>query len=451
MQRRDFLGRVAQGVAATGAATLAGQARANSTSDEIRWALIGCGVRGSYLARFLNKFPQTRLVALADVFPPQAEKLRVALDVSCDTYQDFRRVLDREDVDTVIIATPDHWHAIPAVLACQAGKDVYVEKPLAHNIAEGRAIVDAARRHGRIVQTGMQHRSSPHIAQAAEMVQGGELGPIHFARIWNYLNTYPEGIGGQQDSDPPAGLDWDFYLGPAPYVPFNRNRFLWSFRWFWDYAGGRITDWGTHRFDSLHQIMGEDMPRSVSALGRHVDLGDGAETPHLLTVQYDYPSFVLSYEANQLNGHGVGVRAQGMKYYRADGPFDRPNGIALYGTQGTLYLDRIGLEVYPELEPGSRRAGSEPRFRMPRKREAARDETEAHLRNFIECVRSRERPVADAEIGHRSAIIPHLGNIAYRSGGGLKWDGEREEIPDDSQAARLLSRRPREKWNLLGS
>src|SRR5205085_2349154 len=172
--------------------------------------------------------------------------------------------------------------AIPAVLACAAGKDVYVEKPLAHNVKEGRAIVAAARKYDRVVQTGTQHRSAEHYREVARIIRGGELGPVRFVRVWNYVNFYPDGMGQAADGDPPEGLDWDFYLGPAPKVRFNKNRFLNSFRWFWDYAGGFLTDWGTHRLDSVHQVMGVDAPRTVAAAGGLFELRDGRETPDVL-------------------------------------------------------------------------------------------------------------------------------------------------------------------------
>jgi predicted dehydrogenase len=232
-----------------------------------------------------------------------------------------------KEVDAVLIATPDHWHSIPAVLACAAGKDVYVEKPLAHTIGEGRKIVDAARKYNRVVQVGTQHRSAPHYAEAAKIVQSGQLGPVHFVRIWNYLNMTPEGIGRAEDTEAPADVDWDMYLGPAPKVPFNKNRFISTYRWFWDYGGGLVTDFGTHRFDSLHQVMGVDAPVKISASGGRYFLKDGAETPDVVQVTYEYPNFILSYEASMLNGQGMGTRTEGKKYYRR-GKTDQPHGEA---------------------------------------------------------------------------------------------------------------------------
>lgn len=442
MKRRRFLGQ-----AATTAGLLAASSRALGANERARVALIGCGGRGLTVAKLMAAVPGVSFVAACDVYAPNAAKVKEWAGPGCVAYGDFRRALDRTDVDAVVVATPDHWHAIPTVLACQAGKDVYVEKPLGHNIQEGRAMVSAARRHGRVVQTGMQHRSMPHYAEAQRIIQSGELGAVRFVRLWNYVNLTPNGIGKKADEAPPEGLDWDFYLGPAPKVPYNRNRFLGTFRWFWDYAGGFITDWGTHRFDTVHQIMGADAPRSVTAVGGRFELHDGAETPDTLQVTYEYPGFILSYEAIQMNGQGLGGRTPGRKAYRARGQYDRPHGEAYYGTNGTLIADRLGFEVVPELEP----AGLAPPtgLRMARRDLAGDDRTDLHVANFIDCVRSRRPPAADVEIGHRSTIVSHLGNIAYRTGRKLRWDADREEITGDAEASALLGRQARAAWSLI--
>jgi predicted dehydrogenase len=432
MKRREFLQQAAGATAATtlGAAASAQVAGAN---ERIRVGLIGCGTRGMAVARLMRQVPNVEFTAVCDVYERNLTRAREWAGNQCQAHRDFRRVLDMNNVDAVLVATPDHWHAIPSVLACRASKDVYVEKPLAHNIREGRAIVEAARRHRRVVQTGTQHRSAEHYREVQRIIQRGDLGRIHFVRVWNYTNMYPRGIGQAANGNPPEGLDWDFYLGPAPSVPFNRNRFLGSFRWFWDYAGGFITDWGTHRLDSVHQVMGVDAPQSVTAFGGRYELRDGAETPDVMQVTYEYPGFILSYESNMINGHGSGGRTPNRQYYRARGPDDRPHGEAFYGTNGTLFSDRIGFEIYPELEAGGQ-PGGQPRFRMKRQAAVGRDQTDLHVRNFIECVRSRATPAADVLIGHRSTIVPHLGNIAYRVGRKIRWDTAKEEILGDAQA-----------------
>jgi predicted dehydrogenase len=283
----------------------------------------------------------------------------------------------------------------------------------------------------------------------ARIIQRGELGHVHFVRMWNYMNLFPAGIGQAADSEPPPGLDWDFYLGPAPYVPFNRRRFLHTFRWFWDYAGGLMTDWGTHRLDSLHEVMGVNAPSTVTAAGGRYELKDGAETPEVLQVTYQYPGFILSYECCMLNALGVGGRTPGKRYYRARGKDDRPHGEAFHGTNGTLFSDRIGFEIYPELEPASAPGQSALQFRMQRKERSAQDATDLHVKNFIECVRSRRSPAADVEIGHQASVAAHLGNIAYRTGRPIRWDAAAEQIPGDAKASELLGRKARKPWDLI--
>jgi predicted dehydrogenase len=358
------------------------------------------------------------------------------------------------DVDALLVATPDHWHAIPAVLACEAGKDVYVEKPLAHNVVEGQAIVDAARRSGRVVQVGLQQRSAPHYAEAAQIIQSGALGRVSFIRIWNSVNMFPNGIGRKPDRAPPAGVDWDFYLGPAPLVPFNENRFVSTFRWFWDYGGGLVTDFGTHRFDSMHQLMGVDTPLSVSAAGGRYGLLDGAETPDLIQVTCEYPGFVMSYEGSMLNAFGTGGRTPGKKYYQARGSDDRPHGEAYYGTNGTLIIDRLGFEIFPELTaasgPGAAvRNAPDGGTRMSRQEKSGEDATTLHVANFIDCVRSRKQPNASVEASHRSTTVAHLGNIAYRTGRKLHWNAATQSFNEDSEAAKLLRRTARKPWDLV--
>lgn len=434
MQRRNFM---------EGGITALSARRIFGANDRIRAGLIGCGARGRYVAGLIARSPGVEFTAVCDVYSANAAAALQWAGTGARAYADFRKVLDDKDIDVVLIATPDHWHAIPAILACEAGKDVYVEKPLAHNVREGRAMVAAARRHNRIVQTGTQQRSAPHFAEVARIIQGGELGDVRFVRVWNFSNMTPDGIGREADSEVPEGLDWEMYLGPAPRVPFNRKRFLGTFRWFWDYAGGTITDFGTHRFDTVHQIMGVDAPEKVSASGGRFTLRDAGEMPDVLQVTYDYPGFVLSYEASNLSAHGLGGRTAGMRYYNARGAEDRPNGMAFYGTNGALFADRIGYEIYPDFK----RPGNEPRIRA--RRMNTTDATELHARNFVEAVRSRRRPAADVETGHRSTLVGHLGNIAFKTGRKLKWDAGRESFVQDAEADRLLGRTARKPWDLI--
>jgi predicted dehydrogenase len=424
-------------------------------NERVNVALVGCGTRGRLLASLIRQTPDAAVTALCDVYDPQVAQARESAGEGTRGFKDFRQVLDQKDIDAIVVATPDHWHGIIAVSACQAGKDAYVEKPLAHNVKESRAIVEAARRSKRIVQHGTQHRAAPHYREVQEIVQGGTLGEIRYVRIWNFQNIYPDGIGREPDAAPPPGLDWDLYLGPAPLVPFNKARFLSTYRWFWDYAGGWVTDFGTHRFDSFHQVMGVDAPTTVVATGGRFGLKDAGETPDLVQATYEYPGFIMSYEVCALNGHGAGGRTPAMSYYQMRGEFDRPHGEAFYGTNGTLISDRIGYEIYPEIEPPPRRGegqapGAKPAYRSERKVVKGRDTTDLLVKDFVECVKSRRTPMASAEIGHRSTIVPHIGNIAYRTGRKLRWNAGNETFEgNEPEATALLGRQHRKPWTLV--
>jgi predicted dehydrogenase len=318
-------------------------------------------------------------------------------------------------------------------------------------------MVNAARQYNRIVQVGTQHRSAPHFARIAEIIQRGDIGPVKFVRVWNYANHWPNGMGRRPQQEPPAGLDWDMYLGPSPKVPFNPNRFLGSFRYFWDYSGGYITDFGNHRLDTMQQIMGVTAPRTVSASGGKLVLKDERETPDFLTVTYEYDGFIATYEGSNLNGHGMGGRTPGHRYYNSRGEWDQPNGIAFYGTEATIYAERIGWEIFPEPETpamGRRAAGetAPPRKRAPsvkRMWENVEEPTKAHTLNFVESVRARKAPNADIEIGHRSTSVALLGNIAMKTGKKLHWDVQKEEFTGDPEASVLLTRNLRKPWDLI--
>ncbi len=421
-------------------------ARVIGANERVCIGVIGCGGRGRYVARWMRE-AGAEIAAAADVYLPNAERLKSESGPACAVFQDFRRLLELRDIDAVLVATPDHWHAGATVAACAAGKHVYVEKPFAWSIREGRAIVEAARRWSRIVMPGMQHRSAEHFRECAALIREGAIGRVHFVRAWNCVNMTPAGIGPSEPGDPPPGLDWDMYCGPAPLVPFDRKRFLSTYRWFWDYSGGYITDFGTHRLDTVHQIMGATAPSTITAAGARFALNDAGEMPDVLLVTYEYPGFILQYEGINLNGLGLGARSPGMQYYNARGPFDRPNGMAFYGTEGTLMADRVGYEILPELAPGASPApGAEPRFRTQRRAKNVRDATPEHARAFLDAVRGLRPAPADAESGHRSTTVAHLGNISYRTRLKLRWNPAAEDFDGQPEASRLLARRPRRGW-----
>ena len=428
MTRRDFIGRSAGTVA--GAALLSQTNRAAAATvganDKIRVGLIGCGGmgRGDLATFFLNLEVDCPVVCdIDDAHIAQTVKLvEEKRGARPDGVKDFRRVIDRDDVDVVLVATPDHWHALPTVYACQAGKDVYVEKPLGKNIAEGRAMLEAARRHKRVVQMGTQWRSGAHYGEAVEFVQSGKIGKVRMVRAWAYLD-WVGGIGNPPDSDPPPGVDYDMWLGPAPKRPFNPNRFHFNFRWFWDYAGGLMTDWGVHLLNICLWAMGPDPPRSVYSSGGKRIVDDNSETPDTQITVYDFPSYTLVFEHQLLGGVGIG---------------GRPHGMSFSGSEGTLIIDAQGWEVMREPE----------KTLVPFKKEAKGDGRPAHVRNFLDCVESRGQPVENLEIGHFVSTVAHLGNIALRTDSRIEWDAERERVVDNRKANALARCDYRKPWKL---
>lgn len=416
------------------------QARADGpvgSNDRIRIGLIGCGGMGlGNLLNFLT-IKNVACVALCDVDDTQSATALKAMNRAGAPQpalitRDFRRVLDRKDVDAVVIATPDHWHALQTVMACQAGKDVYVQKPLATSIGEGRAMVEAARKYNRVVQVGTQQRSMPHFGAAIRYVQSGQLGRIRVIRVWAYLDAQGE-VPAVPDTDPPPGVDYDLWLGPAPKRPFNKNRFHFHFRWFWDYAGGLMSDWGAHMIDIAMWGMNLGAPLSVASTGgKFGQPNDAKETPDTQQAIFQYPNLTLIWE----HAHEVGR-----------GPEARDHGIAFHGHNGVLVVDRFGWEVYPETdyvtEEGNRK------FRMaglPRR--TAHTYQANHERDFVECMRSRKPPRGDVAIAHRAAVIYHLGNIAFRTGRTVRWDADQERVLGDSEAQAYVHKEYRAPWRL---
>jgi predicted dehydrogenase len=435
LSRREFLGKSALTLSA---ATLARNTRLSNRlfaqgtttvppSDKIRIALIGSGGMGvGDLATFLLN-PEVECTVICDVDDARLSKgVKLVEDKRGkppETVKDFRRVVERKDVDVVLVATPDHWHALPTVFACQAGKDVYVEKPLATSISEGRAMLEATKRHNRVVQMGTQWRSGTHFREAVEFVQSGKLGKIRLVRCWAY-HDWLGGIGSPPDGQPPAGVDYDMWLGPAPTRPFNPNRFHFNFRWFWDYAGGLMTDWGVHLINIVLWAMGMEPPRSVSSSGGKFVLQDNSETPDTQVAMYDFPKYTLLWE-HQV-GCGVGMN-------------NRPWGLWFSGSEGTLILNDSGWEVIPEpkkksLEPITKPGSPDPR--------------PAHVRNFLDCVKSRQAAVENLELGHFVSSVAHLGNISFRTGRKIVWDARQEQIVSDKGANRLVSVKYRKPWKL---
>ena len=436
MSRREFNKSAALG--AVSLALSAGPAARNvlGANERVRMGLIGAGGMGQADLRDFLRTGQVDVIAIADVYDPHLDDALSMTLGKAKGYKDFRRLLDLKDLDAVIIATPDHWHAIPMIMACEAGKDVYVEKPLSHTLEEGRKMAEAASRHNRVVQVGTQQRSGEHFQKAVELVRGGKIGKVSYAETWIHGNQFPEGIENPPDGDPPPWLDWDMWLGPAPKRPYNRNRAIYNFRWFWDYSGGILTDWGTHLIDIVHWAMGVDAPKTIFATGGILLLEDNRETPDTLEVLYEYPAspvsgkeFLVRFSNRVANGHG---------------PDGHGYGIQFYGTEGTLFIDRGGYTLWPEpARVGPERVAST---------NVIKGEGSAqhypHVLNFLDCVKSRQKPNSDVETTHRSTSAPHLGNIAFKLGRKLAWDAQQEQFPGDAEANKLLGKEYRKPWKL---
>jgi len=430
ISRRQFVTSASLATLALGAgAPFIRSARAQEpgANSKVRIGLIGCGGmgQGDLECFFLN--PEVDCAVICDVDDANLAKgveiCQKKRNAKPDTVKDFRRVLDRKDIDAVLVATPDHWHALPAVMACQAGKDVYVEKPLARTIDEGRAMLEAAKKHNRVVQMGSQWRSCKHIIEAADIVKSGKLGKVSIVRGWAYLDWLPS-IGKPANGSPPAGVDYDMWLGPAPKVPFNPNRFHFNFRWFWDYAGGLMTDWGVHLINMMLMGMGQQAPKSVFSTGGKFVLDDNSETPDSQIAVYEFPDFTLIWE------HKAGLN---------NGLHGRSWGVQWSGTEGTIILNDGGYQVITE--PKRANLDSERKPGSP-------DPRPAHVRNFLDCMKTRQQPVLNLEVGHHVSSVAHLGNIALRTGRKINWNAAEERVMDDPVADRMIGTDYRGPWKL---
>jgi predicted dehydrogenase len=437
--RREFVGTSA-GVAAV----LATGRSAVGANEKVRLALIGAGSRGNQLLDAFLPRPEVDFVAVADVDDRHAgetaEKIKKSKKNSPATTRDYRELLDRKDIDAVVIATPDHWHAIPAIHATMAGKDVYVEKPVGHNVAEGRAMINAARKFDKVMAVGTQQRSSENFQKAVETVQSGKLGKVFWIQTWNFENISPVGMVRAADTATPPYVDYDRWLGPAPKRAFNLNRFHLLFRWFSDYAGGMMSDWGVHLNDIALWALDAKGPQAVTSTGGIVTTDDERDTPDTLQVVYDFPGCTLTYSMRK----GNGLKFNGHEY-----------GILFCGTEGSLMLDRSGHEIIPDkviLPYGIKLVKGDQPIRkidlQPSSFKAKDDGVPAHVADFLSCLKTRKRPIADIEIAHRSTNTCHLGNIAYKIGRKLQWDAEAETFKNDPEANALLSREYRPGFEL---
>ena len=451
LNRRDFIKRAAFTTAAVSMSMRGfSSTKVIGANDRIRLGVIGTGRQGTDdMQNFMHH--GVEVATVCDVYQPNLDKGLAAAGGKAKTTKDFRDVLNDKDIDVVLVATPDHWHALPMVEACKAGKDVYVEKPICVVVEEGQKMVAAARANKRVVQVGLWQRSNAHFQKAVELVQSGVLGKVSFVRTWNYGNSFPAGQGTYPDSDPPAGLDWDMWLGPAPKVQYNFQRFgvadnRWStFRYFYDYANGWPGDWAVHLMDIVQWAMKTEGPNSITAIGSKHFIKDNTETPDTLQITWDYPNFTAVYECRECNGNSMYKHAYGIEFY---------------GTDATMFLDRDGFEVFPEPaeeedyravhrpeagEGGRQEKGKAPYMQMDR----IDDGLLVHVGNFLDCMRNRTHPQSDIEYGHRSSSCCLLGNVALRAKEHIQWDVANQTLLKGSPTAqKLLGREYRAPWKL---
>lgn len=430
--RREFLkssGTTAAGIGIVSA--LSGTIASCAATEKVNVGLVGCNGMGfSDLKAFLGN-PQVECIALCDIDRSVLD--RRAADVEkirgkkpANLYTDWRKLIENKDVDVVIIGTPDHWHCMIMVAACEAGKDVYCEKPLGNSIAECNLMVQAAKKNKSVVQVGMWQRSDPHWLSAVDFIRSGKLGKIRLVRVSSYQGWCPS-IPVLADEPVPAGVDYDMWLGPATSRPFNRNRFHFTFRWFWDYAGGLMTDWGVHLLDFALYGMDVTTPKSIMAMGgKYGYPNDACETPDSLQTIYEFDGFNIMWD------HAIGIN---------DGGYGRTHGLGFVGENGTLVVDRGGWEVIPEIVDGTKRMEAVPLVK------GTGEGLKNHVKNFLDCrVNRNPNTNASVEIGAHIAKFSHLGNIAYRSGKKLVWDGTK--FTNDEEVNKYLTPSYRAPWKL---
>jgi predicted dehydrogenase len=437
-ERRRFLKHTMASLAASHIATGAAKVAKAVASERVRVGVMGAGGRALSLIQTFASNPEVDIVAIADV---DESKLGPGVTAAAKLQgreprveKDFRRLIDNKTIDALVIGTPDHWHAIPTILACQAGKDVYVEKPDSHNIVEGIRMVAAMRRHNRIVQMGSQHRSTIRLQSAMEFVQSGKLGKVHVAKAWE--STKQGAIGFPKDSEPPTGVDYDMWIGPATKRPFNVNRFHGKWRWLYDFGTGDLGNDGVHRLDMAVALLqsactaqGEKpvgLPTTVFANGGKWHFDDAQEFPDTMQVNYQF---------------GTGMNSKLLTYeMRIWAPYSylgEPEGSAVFGDRGYLVIGNNRWLAYGR---GGEVLG-----------QAEGDSHEKpHVQNFIDCIKSRAKPFCDLEtVGHPASVLCHAGNISARVGRMLTLDPASESFVGDAEANELRVRKEyRKPWLL---
>lgn len=446
MNRREF----GKTLIMAGAATALATTRAFGANEKVRLGFIGLGNRGDQVLDAFLAQPDAEIVAVCDIHQPYMDFACKKIGGNVKQFKDYRKLLEMKDIDAVVICTPDHWHALQTIHSCQAGKDVYVEKPLSLCVAEGRAMVNAVKKYNRVCQVGIHRRSVPVCKEAIELVRSGYLGKITVARAFHIQNEYPKGIGNPPDSEPPPDFDWDAWLGPAPEVPYNKNRTFYRFRWFYDYSGGQVTNFGVHYIDFIHWAIEKDAPLAATAMGgKYAGINDNREIPDTLEVIWKYPGDILV-TFSQFNATAAPWSLPGCE-------------LELRGTKGTLYLFGNGYEVVPDIlkqhefpsrTPINRELekqyneGAAAVIEARKVRGESTADTTYHARNFLDCVKSRNKCNCDIETGHRSTSATLIANIALKTKSLLEWDAKNERFTNNLSANQFLSYKYRAPYSL---
>ena len=425
LSRRGFLG------ASAGAAALSLAAPAvlgAEKNKQYKTALIGSGWWGMNILNCAIEAGESQVVGLCDVDQSHLDKAADSVEkktgVAPKKYKDYRELLDKEKPEIVIVGTPDHWHPLCTIAALQAGAHVYVEKPICHTINEGKAMVKAARAADRVVQVGTHRRASPHNISARQFIRDGKLGTIGMVRAFCLYGGGP----GQPtaDSEPPAGLDWDMWCGPGPLRPFNKRMHPKGFRQFLDYANGQLGDWGIHWMDQILWCMEETAPKQVTSVGGRFIQKDNADAPDTQIATFQFDKFAVSWE----HRHYAGNTAEKHNV-----------GCYFYGTNGTLHLGwQDGWTFYP-VNPKQPTIHEDPKLNKPDGQNIAELWTD-----FLDAIKTKRRPMCDIELGHRSTTMSLLGMLALKTGRSVTWDGAKQEIVGDAEAAKLLERKYRAPW-----
>ena len=419
MNRRTFFF-----LSAAAASAPAAKPQRAAPSDQVRIGMVGVGGRGRGLMRGFSALPDARIAYICDADQASIERAQTALDQAGGgrpaTVTDMRRVLDDASVDAIVVATPDHWHAPATILGCDAGKDVYVEKPASHNIREGRLMVDAARRNGRIVQLGTQSRSRPWIVEAVQRIHSGELGTVRMAKAWNV--QLRRDIGHKENSPVPEGVDYELYLGPTTWIPFNENRFHYNWHWHWHFGTGDAGNDGVHQIDVARWALQAEAPVTVSGMGKKIHFDDDQQTPDTMNITFDYGNGrLLQWEMRIWNPYGL----EGVD-----------NGVGVYGTEGMIHIGRWNRKDGYRVFDGDGAVVEH----------VDGDGSDTHARNFLDCIKSRKLPEADIGKGHLSSLHAHLANIVARIDQTVEFDPESERIPGNPKADLLVRRAYRNHW-----